>query len=493
MKKIYFLLIYILLAANVVVAQTDGGTFGENGEFSWTVEDDVLTITGEGRMPDFNIVGEISYDTPWHLHNESVLEIVIEDGITSIGEGAFHGFYNLLAVTIPEDVTSIGADAFRFCFNLRMINLPVCLTSIGGLAFCGCEMIENIKIPNSVTSIIIKAFLGCTALNTVEVQWETPLSVENIFDSTTMPSSTLIVPDGTKNLYQQADVWKEFKTITEKSEVYPPYGTFGENGEFSWTVEDDVLTITGEGRMPDFNIVGEISYDAPWHLYCQFHNYKVREVVISDGITSIGQGAFFEFYDASSVTIPNSVTSIGREAFTYWCALLDIKFPENLDSIGLWAFYGCQRLKTINIPKSVTSIATAAFAFCSALNMVEVQWDTPLLVDIFDAATLSSATLIVPDGTKSLYQQANVWKEFKTIKEKSEITAIEAIDEDEISIAMIPSGIIIRTDKALPASIYSLTGQKEHESIITGQKEISLPQGIHIFRVGERSGKIVIR
>ena len=97
----------------------------------------------------------------------------------------------------------------------------------------------------------------------------------------------------------------------------------------------------------------------------------------------------------SSVTIPNSVTFIDYEAFE-----------------------GCSGLTSVTIPNSVTFINYEAFYGCSGLKTVKSEIEKPFEVYAFDSYSLSTATLIVPKGTKSLYQATYGWKEFANIKEE---------------------------------------------------------------------------
>ncbi len=135
-------------------------------------------------------------------------------------------------------------------------------------------------------------------------------------------------------------------------------GTCGDN--LTWTYEDGTLTISGTGTMASYD-----SDDAPW-----YSSYKssITTVVIKDGVTSIGNYAFFYCTNLTSITIPDSVTSIGKGAF--WCctSLTSVTIPNGVISIGSWAFYTCSSLTSIIISGSVTFIGDCAFDYCSKLT-----------------------------------------------------------------------------------------------------------------------------
>ena len=140
-----------------------------------------------------------------------------------------------------------------------------------------------------------------------------------------------------------------------------PYKGFcGENLTWEYDTETKTLTISGTGNMSNYYSSSIAGSRAPWV------NSKIKTeietVVISDGVTSIGENAFFECTSLKNVTIPSSVRTINEGAFFYCEALTDIKIPESVTSIGDSAFYYCDALTDITIPESVTSIGDSAFS-----------------------------------------------------------------------------------------------------------------------------------
>ena len=112
-------------------------------------------------------------------------------------------------------------------------------------------------------------------------------------------------------------------------------GTCGKNGDnITWVLDDNgTLTLSGSGEMENYESFYEY---APWH-----YNNPIIKVSISDGITRIGNYAFYDCYDLASVTIPNSVTSIGYKAFSGCSALTSVTIPNSVTSIVNNAFSGC--------------------------------------------------------------------------------------------------------------------------------------------------------
>ena len=143
-------------------------------------------------------------------------------------------------------------------------------------------------------------------------------------------------------------------------------------------------------------------------------------ITIPNSVTSIGYYAFVRCSGLTSINIPNSVTSIEYSAFSRCSGLTSITIPNSVTIIRESAFSRCNGLTSITIPNSVTSIGERAFYGCSGLNSVTVHWQRPLRIDrnVFDSIALNRVKLTVPQGTASLYQSADVWKDFNPIVEQ---------------------------------------------------------------------------
>ena len=138
-----------------------GAKSGTTGDCTWTLDDEgVLTISGNGDMENYPH-GSVS---PW---GQEITEVVIQNGVTSIGVWAFALRYCLTNVTIPDSVTSIGFGAFVNCNSLSSVTIPDSVTRIEQSAFIYCTSLTSITIPDSVTSIGDYSFRGCTSLTSV--------------------------------------------------------------------------------------------------------------------------------------------------------------------------------------------------------------------------------------------------------------------------------------------------------------------------------------
>ena len=178
MKKIISLLLSIAMLLTITsglnltaFADTITGECGDNVTYSLDTSTGVLTISGTGDMADYSMDNSSPFDS-----NSNIKSVIIENGVTSIGEMAFYYCTSLTDVTIGNGVTSIGDDAFSDCRSLTSVTIPNSVTSIGNAAFYYCTSLTSVTIPNSVTSICRSAFSDCRSLTSVTI----PNSVTSI-------------------------------------------------------------------------------------------------------------------------------------------------------------------------------------------------------------------------------------------------------------------------------------------------------------------------
>ena len=175
-------------------------------------------------------------------------------------------------------------------------------------------------------------------------------------------------------------------------------GECGADGDnLTWTLYDDgEMVISGTGDMDDF------WSDAPWYS----HRTSIQTVFIPDGVTSIGEEAFYGCKSLASITIPDSVTAIGDHAF-YGCkSLANITIPDSVKSIGSSAFYDCASLTSITIPDGVTTIGGYAFYGCASLTSITIP-DSVTTIGRYAFSRCDSLTsVIIGSGVTSIDEDA---------------------------------------------------------------------------------------
>lgn len=201
--------------------------------------------------------------------------------------------------------------------------------------------------------------------------------------------------------------------------------------------------------------------------------YKLSSVTIPNGVTTISSSLFAYCYALTCVTIPNGVTNIGESAFSGCYGLETIELPDQLKDIKKAAFKGCRKLKSLIIPATVKYIYSEAFSGCNALESIKVLPETPpFLYD--NSFSNYSVPLIVPDGCKEAYQNAQGWKNFTNISD-NKYQLIYLVDGEEYKSYIIEYGTPITPEAEPTKETYKFSGWSDipetmpnHDVTVTG-------------------------
>ena len=185
----------------------------------------------------------------------------------------------------------------------------------------------------------------------------------------------------------------------------------------TWHLTDNgVLTISGKGKMNDFLYS---SHGGPWN------HLKIRRIIIGDGVTTIGEFAFYECYALTSVTIPNSVATIRDCAFARCIYLTSITIPNSVTTIGEHAFEYCRSLTSVTIPNSVATIRDGAFRDCRFLTSVTIPNSVTEIGDGAFASCSALTSVTIPNSVTTIgafafrdctnLQKVNIGNSVKTI------------------------------------------------------------------------------
>ena len=313
------------------------GAEGDGSSVKWKLVGDTLTISGTGAMKDYDIINP---DQPWLSQRDSIKYIVIENGVTSIGEYAFYECINLKDADMSKALCleTIGRNAFAWCKSLREITIPAKVERIGEYAFYNCyDYSGGLKTvtfaENScLTTIEEHAFYRCMYLEKIEI----PASVTSIggyaFNSCEDLKELAFAPNS------------QLKSIGEYA--------------FGAVSTDTVSPAYTSVQIPAS--VTEIGQSAFYHCT------ELKTVEFEEGsqLKALGDGVFVDCGKLETVELPSGITKIGARAFANCGSLKEFTIPANVETIGETAFAFCVKLEKITIPKSVKKIGQAAFALC---------------------------------------------------------------------------------------------------------------------------------
>ena len=234
------------------------GTCGDN--LTWTLDTNgVLTISGAGAL----VRDEVTGNMPWEENKGRIKEVIIEDGVTSIGNRVFGWCYGLTNIIIPDSVTEIDDYAFYACTTLPYIRIPDSVTIIGDFAFFECERLENVDFGNGLTTIGAYAFAWCESLTNIYIH------------------------SGITNIGYC--LFRYCKNLTE-------------------------ITVAEDN--PNYCSVDGILFNKDkWYLLSYPIGKRETSYEIPYGVEVIGEAAFDMCTNLTSITIPNTLLSIYEYAF----------------------------------------------------------------------------------------------------------------------------------------------------------------------------------
>lgn len=316
--------------------EESNGTCGKN--LTWKMDSEgVLTISGEGKMNTY--YNDSTNVPPWR--GDALKQVVIEEGVTSIGARAFNHCPNLESISLPSTLTSIGGGdgggVFRGCTSLKALNIPECANlkkveipagaSISGFVFQSCTSLESVTIPEGVATVGEGAFLKCSSLKAVKV----PSTWTEIQQSTFSGCSAL----------ESVELPDTLKVISRYS-------------------------VTNCKSLKDLTIPG-----------------SVKEIAYS---------AFSGCSSLETLTVEEGVEKIQGYAFAHATSLKNVSLPENLTFLGNNAFQNCP-LGLVEIPDSVTTIEKNTFVGSTA-NLI----GSKSLLSVIGTENISKALVIFVTG-----------------------------------------------------------------------------------------------
>lgn len=342
-------------------------------DVTWTLtKDGTLTIRGQGATADYRYI-----NTPWYSYRSQILQVVVEDDVTGLGNYLFYSCTNIDKVTLPGSVTAIGNYTFYYCPALTELTLPDRVESIGDGAFQSCTGLTEMSLPDSVKRIGDNVFYYCTGLTKAIL----PKQVESIgigvfsncknLESATLPENMTALGNGF------------FASCEKLTDVTIP-ASVTEIGKSAFSYCKSLKAID----LPDG--VKKLGDSA-------FYYSGIQAIELPEGLETIDSAAFYYCTGLTKLELPDTVRTLGKEAFYECTNLQTIKLSSRLMEIPENAFYGNSNLTAITIPAGVTKIGKKAFYQCTSLSEITLQEGLQEIGD--DAFYEHSATrIVIPVG-----------------------------------------------------------------------------------------------
>ena len=398
-----------------MIASGNCGVDGTDNVTWKLTKDGTLTISGQGATADYS-----GSDRPWYSYRSQILQVVVEDGVTKLGNSLFYDCRDIEKVTLPNSVTAIGNHTFAYCPALTELTLPNSVTAIGNYTFANCPALTELTLPDRVESIGDGAFQSCTGLTEMTLpdsvkrignrvfyyctgltkailpEHVDSIGIEVFYDCENLESATLpegmtalgtrfftncekltdvTIPASVTEIGQQAFSYcKSLKAITLPDGVKSiGDSAFYYSGIQAIELQKGLETIesnafnncTGLTKLTLPNTVQTLGEGAFYRCI------NLQTITLSDKLTEIPKVAFKEDWNLTAITIPAGVTKIGEEAF-YQCSRLSaLTLPDSLREIGNSAFTG-HSIERITIPEGVTTVGYSAFDTSVQINYLSV-------------------------------------------------------------------------------------------------------------------------
>lgn len=381
------------------------GKCGENVYYNFDESTATLTISGTGDMADYAGAGY----QPWSNYEENISSVIIENGVTSIGDYAFSSC-NLTSVTIPDGVTSIGRGAFSSC-KFTSVKIPDSVISIKEYAFVACYYLTSVMLPKNIKS------LGSSIS-------ETPYEF-GVFDFCNNLNDISVSSENKYYSSQEGVLFDKNKTEL----ICYPAG----KAQTEYIVPNGVTEI-GVGAFKSCNLENIVLPESLKSIgVAAFQGCDITNITIPASVASIGWGSFYQCHYLTDISVSpenNNYSSQDGVLFNkdktklirYPAGKIQEKYviPNGVKSFDNDTFNNCYRLESITIPDSLLNIITdGPFLFCDNLTEIIVSpgnkyyssqdgvlFDKNKTALICYPANKSETEYTVPNGVKKICRDA---------------------------------------------------------------------------------------
>ena len=348
------------------------------------------------------------------FQNTGLVNVTLPDQITSLGSNVFESCQKLQSINMPTGINAVPSSLCRQCTALTTVTMHDGIRSIGSYAFSECTALPTIQLNDQLTTIADNAFAYCTALKLTTLPAALTTIGQYAFRNTKSMAISLTLPNGLKTIGYGA-----FYASRLKGVILPEGITSMGTEVFSQC--DSLANVTLPADMKTLP------------SYTFYYDKELKAIELPLGLETIDDYAFQES-GITTIHLPMSLLNIGYRAFAN-TQLTEFTIPKNVTSVEGGVAANCKRLKTARLGRKMDYTQNSSFDYftgCDSLTLLRVYAGTPPTVSTSSwnntTAYRANCVLEVPEGQVSVYQAADIWKEFKEIRAFSSDDMLNDID-----------------------------------------------------------------
>lgn len=366
-----------------------------------------LTVPAEIDGLPVTVIGARAFS-----RNGKIGTLTLPEGIRRIEESAFYSCSSLASVSLPSTLQYIGKDAFSLCRKLESIELPEGLLVLGDGSLGSMTRLKSVILPGTLTELQGNPFASSSKLEEFVLNDNPFLLYENglLIDTRDMrivsvshelTEGDVVIPEGIRIIGESAFLGSDITTVTlpDTIEAIEDYAFASCNDLMAVTLSEGLRSI-GRGAF----------------YFCD----EMIDMALPSTLRTLGDEAFIGCKSLIAITIPEGVTSIGAYAFSTCDALITVVLPESLTEIGDRAFHACKNLVGLVLPRGLTAIGSNPFLVCDSLSTFGLLVGHPTLAMMDDLLVFTPEmrvvhhlcrgeqpeTIVVPEGVKSIGMEA---------------------------------------------------------------------------------------
>ena len=416
------------------------GICGDN--VTWSLNDQgTLKLEGSGLMDSY--LNETLQ--PWAEYEDSIHSVIVQEGITSIGQCAFSNCENLTTVLLPESITTVEGCAFQYCTILSELDLPNSVETMGNWVFGYCTNLMEINLPERINSIGKYSFYG-SGLQRINI----PVSLRSVgeasFCSLTNGVMQSVFYQGTEDEWNAisfgdrnvqltnaevqygkvsvTDLFFKASSVTvgineTKNLELQTIPSYASTGDVIWSSSNEsVVVVSEDGAITGIQAgsVTILAANAPGSVTASCNVEVLETGSISDDeeflvngscgdnlswildknglLTVSGTGSMTDYLTSAlvpwhdyvsqinAISLPYGLLNIGKHAFCDCCKITSITIPDSVTSIGKAAFSNCSALENVNFPQKLETVGESSFHNCVNLSTLDLP-DTVTSIEIY--------------------------------------------------------------------------------------------------------------